>query len=116
MEIISKIPDMDMSTEVARIEVYFIDGWPHGTSEWCVNYYNKSGTPINAIEDCVGTVPTYFHYKRDAIKFAEREMGYFETCKEIRVFARKDFTNVIQKIIYRDGSVEKAIDNNIEVA
>ena len=43
-------------------------------------------------------------------------MGYFETCKEIRVFARKDFTNVIQKIIYRDGSVEKAIDNNIEVA
>ena len=120
MKIISKPPkiEFDTSTEVALIEVYFLEGCD--TSDWCVNYYNKGGEPINAIDDSPATTPTYFAYKKEAIKFAKREMGCFETCKEIRVFTRE--YNLTHKIIKKDGSTitlskEDAItlDNNIWV-
>ena len=121
MKIISKPPkiEFDTSTEVARIEVYFLEGCD--TSDWCVNYYNKSGEPINAIEDSPATTPTYFAYKKDAVRYAKREMRDYENCKEVRVFTRE--YNLLHKVIHKGGptitlSKEDAItlDNNNEVA
>tara|TARA_R110002153_G_scaffold175017_1_gene328306 strand:- start:572 stop:937 length:366 start_codon:yes stop_codon:yes gene_type:complete len=121
LKIISKPPkiEFDTSTDVARIEVYFLDFVD--VNDWCVNYYNKSGEPINAIDDSPATSPTYFAYKKDAVRYAKREMGYFETCKEIRVFSRE--YNLLHKVIHKGGptitlSKEDAIilDNNIWVA
>ena len=123
MKILSKIPktDMDLSTEVARIEVYFLDNCA-GVSDWCVDYYNKSGVSINEIEgSCATTRPSFFAYKKDAVRYAKREMRDYESCKEIRVFTRK--YNLLHKVIHKGGptitlSKEDAIilDNNIEVA
>ena len=52
MKILSKIPEIkfDTSTEVARIEVYYLEG--SNCSEWCVNYYNKGCVSI----DCVAGI------------------------------------------------------------
>ena len=122
MKIISKPPkiEFDTSTEVARIEVYFLDNCAE-VSDWCVNYYNKGGEPINAIEDSPATTPTYFAYKKDAVRYAKREMRDYENCKEVRVFTRE--YNLLHKVIHKGGptitlSKEDAIilDNNIEVS
>ena len=123
MKIISKIPktEFDTSTEVARIEVYYLEG--SNCSDWCVNYYNKGGESIDVVS--LGTdgylQPVYFYYKKDAVAYAKEQMAEIDTCKEVRVFTRE--YNLLQKIIKKDGptitlSKEDAItlDNNIEVA
>ena len=127
MKILSKIPktDMDLSTEVARIEVYFLDNCAE-VSDWCVNYYNKGCVSIDCVAGRFGDEqyyyqPVYFYYKKDAVAYAKEQMAEIDTCKEVRVFTRE--YNLLQKIIKKDGptitlSKEDAIilDNNIEVA
>ena len=123
MKILSKIPktEFDTSTEVARIEVYFLEGCD--TSDWCVNYYNKGGESIDVVSLGIDHYlqPVYFYYKKDAVAYAKEQMAEIDTCKEVRVFTRE--YNLLQKIIKKDGptitlSKEDAItlDNNIEVA
>ena len=126
MKIISKIPktEFDTSTEVARIEVYYLEG--SNCSDWCVNYYNKGCVSIDCVAGRFGDEqyyyqPVYFYYKKDAVAFAKKQMAEIDTCKEVRVFTRE--YNLLQKIIKKDGptitlSKEDAItlDNNIEVA
>jgi hypothetical protein len=124
LKILSKIPktDMDLSTEVARIEVYFLDNCAE-VSDWCVNYYNKGGESIDVVS--LGTdgylQPVYFYYKKDAVRYARKQMSEIDTCKEVRVFTRE--YNLLHKVIHKGGptitlSKEDAIilDNNIEVA
>jgi len=124
VKILSKIPktDMDLSTEVARIEVYFLDNCAE-VSDWCVNYYNKGGESIDVVSLGIDHYlqPVYFYYKKDAVAFAKKQMAEIDTCEEVRVFTRE--YNLLQKIIKKDGptitlSKEDAItlDNNIEVA
>ena len=123
MKILSKPPkiEFDTSTEVARIEVYFLEGCD--TSDWCVNYYNKGGESIDVVSLGIDHYlqPVYFYYKKDAVRYARKQMSEIATCKEVRVFTRE--YNLLHKVIHKGGptitlSKEDAItlDNNIEVA